>query len=171
MLKPLETVASIEKEQDAQPENLKISQGKSSPTEVFLQLKADVAQNADADTQNKLGYCYYYGKGVAKNLVEAAMCYRKAAEQDDAVGQYNLGYCYYFGKGLIQNFSAAERWFWKAANQGHANGQYFLGECYYYGNGIKQDYKIAVYWYQKAAKQGHKEAQNMLKSRKLKQFL
>jgi TPR repeat protein len=60
------------------------------------------AEKGDAFAQWSLGNAYLKGEGVAKDDVEAAKWYRKAAEQNDAVGQYNLGVCYHEGRGGSQ---------------------------------------------------------------------
>ena len=40
------------------------------------------AENGDAEAQNELGVCYYYGRrGVEKDYQQAVYWYQKAAEQ------------------------------------------------------------------------------------------
>ena len=41
------------------------------------------AEVGDATAQHDLGTCYYYGKGVAKDYIEAVKWYTKSAEQGD----------------------------------------------------------------------------------------
>src|SRR6266496_3661053 len=48
------------------------------------------ARQGDAKAQLTLGWMYYYGKGLPKDYVEAALWYRKSAEQGDAKAQYSL---------------------------------------------------------------------------------
>ena len=55
----------------------------------FLKIKA-LAEQRDAEAQEKLGYSYVTGSGVRKNVTEAARWYRKAAEQGNAGARYNL---------------------------------------------------------------------------------
>lgn len=52
------------------------------------------AEAGDANYQMALGHRYEKREGVAKDPVEAAKWYRKAAEQNDVDAQYNLGMCY-----------------------------------------------------------------------------
>ena len=52
------------------------------------------AEAGDAESQVELGRRYDDGEGVAKDQVEAAKWFRKAAEQNYAQAQYNLGVCY-----------------------------------------------------------------------------
>ena len=54
--------------------------GEESAKELFEFAKAK-AEKGDASAQVTLGLMYEYGRGVAKNDVEAVKWYRKAAEQ------------------------------------------------------------------------------------------
>ena len=56
------------------------------------------AEGGDSESQVELGFRYEQGKGVAKDQVEAAKWYRKAAEQNYAEAQNNLGVCYERGR-------------------------------------------------------------------------
>src|ERR1039457_6341986 len=62
-------------------------------SQLFEQQTAE-AEKGNADAQAYLGYCYFNGKGVPKNVGEAVKWFRKAAEQGNAYAQYNLGVCY-----------------------------------------------------------------------------
>jgi TPR repeat protein len=121
---------------------------------------------------------------VAKDFVQAAAWYRKAADQGHASAQYNLGVCYRDGAGVAMNAFEAAKWYRKAAEQGHAEAaksldefhtesltrfrkaaeqgdaeaQNNLGKCYAEGEGVPQDFVQALKWYRKAAEQGHAEA-------------
>ena len=66
------------------------------------------AEAGEAESQVELGRCYEKGQGVAKDQVEAAKWYRKAAEQNFARAQNNLGVCYEKGEGVAK---AMNRWF------------------------------------------------------------
>lgn len=124
--------------------------------EVFKAL----AEQGDADGQNKIGFCYNNAiAGFERNDEEAVKWYRKAAEQGLAKAQSNLGYCYQEGQGVEQSSELAVEWYTKAAEQGNAIAQYKLGWCYSDGDGIKRDQKKAVEWFAKAAEQGHAGAQ------------
>ena len=76
------------------------------------------AEQGDAYAQYSLGFCYYNGKGVAKDYTEAAKWWRKSAEQGHAGAQTWLGYCYEYGQGVQQDYSEAVKWYRKAAEQG-----------------------------------------------------
>jgi len=61
------------------------------------------AEAGDARAQYFLGYSYFNGRGVAKDVEESFKWYRKAAEQGDAGAQLALGGCYYAGKGVAKD--------------------------------------------------------------------
>ena len=69
----------------------------------------DLAEQGDATAQCNLASCYEIGDGVAKDQVEAAAWYRKAAEQGHAGGQGSLGVCYSRGEGVERDPVAADR--------------------------------------------------------------
>jgi len=118
-----------------------------------------LAVKGDARAQAQLGFMYVTGKGVERDLNEAAKWFRKAAEQGHTKAQYNLGMMYVRGEGVERDFNEAAKWFTKAAEQGDAMAPYNLGLMYDKGDGVEKDYKEAAKWYRKAALQGHAKAQ------------
>lgn len=120
------------------------------------------AEKGDADAQNNLGVCYYFGQGVEQNYKTAVKWYRMAAKQGHIDGSYNLGVCYEHGEGVKQNYKEAVKWYRLAAEKGDAYAQNNLGVCYDKGMGVKQDYKEAVKWYRLAAEKKQMNAQNNL---------
>ena len=68
------------------------------------------AKAGDAIAQYKLGYDYYLGRGVALDYVQAAIWWRKAADQGFPSAQNNLGVLYNAGKGVPQSYSEAYFW-------------------------------------------------------------
>ncbi len=130
--------------------------------EKAIPLLTKAAEQGYAKAQHELGDCYYDGKGVAQDFLQALQWCRKAAEQGNAEAQCSLGACYYWGYGVAQDYQQAAQWFRKAAEQGHTDAQCSLGLCYYGGNGVTQDYRQAEQWFRKAAEQGHANAQYSL---------
>src|SRR5438045_9796926 len=65
------------------------------------------AEAGDSKYQMELGDRYDKGAGVAKNAVEAAKWYRKAAEQNCAEAQNSLGACYLNGQGVAKRETEA----------------------------------------------------------------
>jgi hypothetical protein len=78
------------------------------------------ARAGDATAQYKLGYDYYLGHGISQDYAQAAIWWRKAAEQGFADAQNNLGVLYNSGKGVPQSFS--EAYFWQNLAAARANG-------------------------------------------------
>ena len=111
-----------------------------------------------ADAHFYLGLCYYRGVGVpASDSVQAAKCWRKAAEQGHAQAQNNLGrVCEETGG---DRYAEAISWYAKAAEQGCLLAQFNLGVLYELGRGVSQDYEMAAAWYRKAADRGYAVAQ------------
>ncbi len=78
------------------------------------------AKAGDMVAQYKLGYDYYLGKGVALDFTQAAIWWRKAADQGYADAQNNLGVLYNSGRGVPQSY--AEAYFWQNLAAARANG-------------------------------------------------
>jgi TPR repeat protein len=114
-----------------------------------------LARQGDAEAQYKLGL-------TVQDDSEAALWFRKAADQGLALAQDNLGGMYASGRGVPQDDAEALRWYRKAADQGLALAQNNLGFMYANGRGVPQDYAKAVAWYRKGADQGLAEAENNL---------
>jgi uncharacterized protein len=111
-----------------------------------------------ADAHFYLGLSHYRGVGVpAADPVQAAKCWRRAAEQGHAQAQNNLGRVCEEAGGA--KYSEAVLWYTKAAEQGYLLGQFNLGVLYELGRGVPQDYELAAAWYSKAAEQGYAGAQ------------
>ena len=98
-----------------------------------------------------LGVIYDAGTGVLRNEGQAAMWYRKAAEQGLTSAQFNLGKMYNDGQGVPQDYRQAVAWFRKAAEQGEASAQFNLGMMYSAGNGVRKDDVEAHKWRSLAA--------------------
>ncbi len=118
------------------------------------------ANEGYAEAQYCLGNCFYYGRGVEKNEVEAVKWYKKAAEQRHASAQFDLGFCYSNGRGVEKDEKVAIKWYRKSAEQGNVRAQFNLGVRYENGQGVDKDEEEAVKWYRKSAEQGDASAQN-----------
>lgn len=112
--------------------------------------------------QSNLGFCYQYGKGVAKDFAEAVKWYQLAADHGEAGAQTNLGHCYKMGEGVAKDLVVAVKWYQLAADHRYARAQFHLGWCYHFGQGVAKDFVEAVKWYHLAADQGSAGAQNNL---------
>jgi TPR repeat protein len=128
------------------------------PVTAFDETKAK-AERGDVYAQNRLGWMYECGNGVAEDSAEAAKWYRKAADQGNSDAQNFLGLMHECGSGVPKNSAEAVRWYRKAAEQGDADAQFSLGLMYEDGDGVPKDSAEAVKWYRKAADQGDACAQ------------
>ncbi len=127
----------------------------------FEQVKAD-AEKGNAAAQCHLGGRFYNGDGTAKDLVEAAKWFHKAADQGLAKAQFNLAICYAYGDGVASNLVEAANWYRKAAEQGESEAQSNLGACYYRGEGVSKNTVEAAKWFRRAAESGCATAQQNL---------
>ncbi len=71
-----------------------------------------------------VGRMYYEGKGVDRNLAEAAKWYRKSASQGFPDAQYSLGMMYCRGKNVSKaKIKRCIYWLRRASAQGHQNAK------------------------------------------------
>ncbi len=63
---------------------------------------------------------------MRKDLTQAFLWYRRAAQQGDSDAQYSLGNMYLMGEGIKQDDYQARQWYEKAAEQGHEGAQHNL---------------------------------------------
>ncbi|POZ53388.1 tetratricopeptide repeat protein [Methylovulum psychrotolerans] len=110
---------------------------------IYLAFWQQAAQEGQAIAQGLLAGCYLNGQGVAKDKNQAAMWYRKAAEQGNADAQKNF-----------KIISYAE-----AAEQGNAEAQYNLGMAYARNEVVNEsDRYEAIAWFHKSASQRNVKA-------------
>lgn len=67
----------------------------------------------------QVGYFYYDGLGVEKDLEKAVYWTRRAADHGDRDGQCNLAWFYEDGIGVERDMDKARYWYQKAALQNH----------------------------------------------------
>lgn len=90
----------------------------------------ETVETLRATVQVKSGLEYYLGEGVPEDYVEAAKCFRKAAELGDAKAHYMLGRMYWHGRGVPRDDLVALQWTQNAAEQGHAEARAFLKQAH-----------------------------------------
>ena len=127
-----------------------------------LELWRPLAEEGHAPAQFGMGLAHENGRGVERDLTEAAVWYRKAAEQDLADAQFNLGNLYLNASGVPRDPIEAVRWYRRAAEQEMPHAQVNLGYSYETGSGVTQDAVKAVAWYRRAAEQNFPQAQYYL---------
>jgi TPR repeat protein len=113
------------------------------------------AESGDVESQVILGVAYRFGRGVNRNLPEAAKWLRKASESGSAAAANDLGVMYQYGNGVPQNDIEAVKLFQRAADLGDAPAQANLGFMYTEGRGVRKDLSKAFGWTQKSADQGY----------------
>ena len=108
----------------------------------------------------RLGYMYYWSKGVTQDFAQAKSYLTRSSDQGYAFGQFWLGTLYRYGRGVTPSDTEAVRLYRLAAAQGEMWGQTELGVMYNNGQGVKAANKVtALSWSQKAAQQGFARAQ------------
>jgi TPR repeat protein len=61
------------------------------------------ANQGNAVGQHNLGYAYKVGRGVLKDLTQAAKCFGQSAEQGNSLGMLEYGRCLLEGEGIPVN--------------------------------------------------------------------
>lgn len=91
----------------------------------------------------KMASAYLAGRGVAKDPVQAAYWFRKAADQGDPEAQNEMGYLYTWGIGVDKDAGQAFRWFARAAGGGWQQAKLNMAVMYMRGMGVARDPKFA----------------------------
>lgn len=119
--------------------------------------KIDFAGHAIAAAN--LGFRYFEGKKVEKNLIKAFSWLQYAAESGDTSARHRIGYCYEHGLGVEADIFKAIEHYQIANEQGNAQSQYNLGWLYAKGLGVTQDFAQAAHYYQLSAEKNFAWAQ------------
>ena len=112
----------------------------------------------DAEMQLELGFRYFRGDGVEKDLKKGVYFVRKAAEQGYPRAEYFMAHLYSEGHGVEKDYKRHIYWMRKAAEHGYVVAQMALSFHYYKA----KDHKQQIYWMRKAAEQGNADAQYFL---------
>ena len=120
------------------------------------------AAQGDVSAQSNLGLLHSMGRGVHKDMVEAAKWYRAAAHQGDETAQCALGCMHLAGDGVPKDSEEACYWFTEAAEQDDEEAQYRLGCMHLTGDGVPRNDTRAAGWFRKAGQQGHLGASAIL---------
>lgn len=114
----------------------------------------------DADLQFSRGL-KFASEGTPQDYVQAAVCYRKAADQGHSLAQFNLGVMYAQGQGIARDEAQSVVWFDKAARGGDGAAQFNLGKSCHRASlnkttGPARELRTEAYkWFQLAAAQGY----------------
>lgn len=100
-----------------------------------------------------IGYAYYTGNGVKKDLRKTVLWFRRGADYGNAHCMKNLGWLYFDNDNDRESDALSRRWLEKAALKEHEledNTYNSLGYFYHYGAEGKQDFSKAVQYYRMA---------------------
>ena len=94
------------------------------------------------DAKYMIGVCYYYGRGVEKDL-QKAYNINKELMNIDEICKYQVAESLLFGEGTERNYEEAFKLFNELIGHLPYDTNYgvkcYLGRMYFYGNGTKQD--------------------------------
>ena len=137
----------------------------STPAEKLVPLPYEqLAREGDAEAQFQLGLKCSSAKGTARDEVQAAGWYLKAAEQNHSLAQFNLGQMFASGRGVTRDAARSHFWFRRAACLGVADAQFNMGRVCQRASmdGLAADApeaRIEAYmWYELAAAQNYPAA-------------
>src|SRR5262249_34375316 len=94
-----------------------------------------LAERGEAAAQFLVGVLYEYGQGVASDVPQAVLWYRRAAERGAAPGQFRRGVLSAHGRGVPGADAAALEGFGRAARRGTPAAQSMVDEMRASGRG------------------------------------
>jgi uncharacterized protein len=111
------------------------------------------ANAGDAVAEVLVGESYAAGKGVPADPKQAALWYKKAADQGNVSGELHLAVLYRdgAGKSFPRDVEQAASWYRKAADAGDPGAQGTLGILYAFGQGVPRNDVEAYFWLDLAA--------------------
>lgn len=120
------------------------------------------AEKGNSKAQNYLGFRYYTGEAITKNIDSALYWISKAAEAGDLSAANNLGYLYSEGEGVEKDYGKALGWLTEAAEAGVPASEVRLADMLRAGIGIIPDTLRAESLYQSAIYHGLHDAEPKL---------
>jgi TPR repeat protein len=122
------------------------------------------AEAGDPEALYKLGNCYSFGEGVARNRKMAFSLFERSAKAGYSDGMFNLAACYRRGEGVRKDIQAAVSWYERAAENDPRFGYLALGEIYANGETGSVDREKAIHYLQLAWDSGNTAAYHLLRS-------
>lgn len=113
-----------------------------------------LALAGEADAENAVGLILERGEGLPADPAEAAIWFKRAADQGLLAGMINLGRLMNAGAGVPRDQAEAMRLYARAASRGSPQAMILLGAAYERGAGQAADPVAARGWYLKAAQAG-----------------
>ena len=119
---------------------------------IAVPLYRKAGEKGDLPAMYELAQSYKYGRGVARDDVEAFAWFQRAADGGHAPAMTALAECYAQGVGVrVRDDSAAFSWYSKAARLGDYAAMAGLGQSYLDGRGTARDPVEAIRWLSVAA--------------------
>jgi TPR repeat protein len=112
----------------------------------------------DAYSCTNLGYMYWRGLGVKKDLPKMVTLYTEGCSGGDPSGCHNLGVQYEKGEGVIQSYSLAATYYDRACNKNKPAACYNLARLYEVGSGVALDSIRAKSLYKQGCDLGDKDS-------------
>lgn len=137
-------VASIDRQQQisAKPQDLRNAAAGGAPAAQF-----------------EIAVRYADGRGIARDLAQAAAWFERAAQQEFAPAQYRLGAIFEKGVGVERDLEKARSWYQRSAERGNVKAMHNLAVLIAEGAAGKPDYASAAQWFRAAAEHGVRDSQ------------
>ena len=119
----------------------------------------EAAASGEAKAFFEIASRYADGRGVEKDLKQAAKYYAKAADAGFAPAQFRIGSFYEKGLGVERDAGKAKTWYQMAAEQGNSSAMHNLAVLFAMGASGPVDNDSAAAWFTKAAEFGVKDSQ------------
>ena len=129
-----------------------------------FRLNRDAARAGYRHAQFAMGWFYYNGIGVERDLRKARSWYRIAAENGEPGAAFSLGQLALDRR----DYGSAAAWFQRAVCARHGRAAYYLGRLYLDGHGIGRDIRRAGVFLERAAKSGVGPARRLLQSKRFR---
>ena len=117
------------------------------------------AEGGHTLAQYRLASALHAGRGVERNIAEAAAWYRRAAENGIPEAAFNLAFILEKGLAGTADAARAAGWYRKAAEGGLGQAQFNLGVLHAEGRGVERDPFEARIWFGCAAAAGQPGAE------------
>lgn len=121
-------------------------------------LRNEAAAGAPA-AQFEIALRYAEGRGLSRDLSQAAAWFERAAQQEFAPAQYRLGALFEKGVGVERDLEKARSWYQRAAERGNVKAMHNLAVLIAEGAAGKPDYASAAQWFRAAAEHGVRDSQ------------
>jgi len=110
-----------------------------------------LAEEGYENCQAFVGWMYFSGEGVEKNLSKAKYWYEKASNSGDSESLFYLGKIYF----IRGDYAEALKKFKKAESKNYAPAIYRIGRLYQLGKGVIKDEEKAYSYFLQASRKGH----------------